>query len=355
MFETGVRQFRMAMSMVWGRPINPRNIEHLVEDALKTLQEFGAPGDDVEPLLEGPFSDPTARREFQNRALKPTARCLARVSSFYQQLFAEHEIEPAKLTVETIHHVPTTLKHMLQTRQQEFIANDTQPYISTRTTGTTGQPAEIWLSAYEIELWPALATLSGLLRNEISPRDCMQINISSRATAAVQTNMKICRLARARARVLGVIPPDESLDSLLNGGDEAPTLLSINPSYLAQLVHAARRRGLGPRDFRLRRVDCGGEVLSNTLSCATLETLGARANDTFAMTEILPVGGRTCTQGHLHLDLNTGFVEVIDPQTELPATPGELGTLVMTPYYPYRECMPLLRYDTRDLVRRLPD
>jgi phenylacetate-coenzyme A ligase PaaK-like adenylate-forming protein len=355
MFETGVRQFRMAMSMVWGRPINPRNIEHLVEDALKTLQEFGVPGDDVQTLLEGPFSDPTARREFQNRALQRTTRRLARVSSYYQQLFAEHGIEPEKLTVETIHHVPTTLKHMLQTRQQEFIANDIQPSISTRTTGTTGQPAEIWLSAYEIELWPALATLSGLLRNEINPRDCMQINISSRATAAVQMNMKICRLAGARARVLGVIPPDESLDSLLNGGDEAPTLLSIYPSYLAQLVHAARRRGLGPRDFHLRRVDCGGEVLSNTLSCATLETLGTRANDTFAMTEILPVGGRTCTQGHLHLDLNMGFVEVIDTQTGLPAAPGELGTLVVTPYYPYRECMPLLRYDTRDLVRRLPD
>lgn len=355
MFETGVRQFRMAMSMVWGRPINPRNIERLVEDALKTLQEFGTPGDDVQTLLEGPFSDPTARREFQNRALQRTARRLARVSPYYQQLFAEHKIDPARLTVETITSVPVTLKSMLQERGQDFVATDTQSYISTRTTGTTGRPVEIWLSAYEIELWPALAALSGLLRNEINPRDCMQINISSRATAAVQMNIKICRLVGARTRVLGVIPPDESLDSLLSGGDEAPTLLSVYPSYLAQLVQAARKRGLGPRDFRLRRVDCGGEVLSDTLARATLETFGARANDTFAMTEILPVGGRTCAQGHLHLDLNIGFVEVINPQSGEMAAPGELGTLVVTPYYPYRECMPLLRYDTRDLVRRLPE
>ena len=34
---------------------------------------------------------------------------------------------------------------------------------------------------------------------------------------------------------------------------------------------------------------------------------------------------------------------------------GALGTLVVTPYYPYRECMPVLRYDTRDMVRCLPD
>lgn len=355
MFETGVRQLRMAISMVWGKPINPRNIERLVDDALKTLQEFGTPGDDVQQLLDGPFADPDARQAFQNQAIRRTARRLARVSPYYQKLFAAHAIEPGKLSLETMHHVPVTLKRALQEQQQEFITTDSHPYLTTRTTGTTGKPAEIWLSKYEIELWPAIATLSGLLRNEINPRDCMQINISSRATAAIQMNTSACRLAGARARVLGVIPPEESLDSLLSGGDEAPTLLSIYPSYLAHLVQLAQRRGLGPRDFRLRRVDCGGEVLSSSLAQAARETFGARINDTFGMTEILPVGGRVCNQGHLHHDLNMGFVEVISLETNEPAAPGELGTVVVTPYYPYRECMPVFRYDTRDVVRRLPD
>ena len=56
------------------------------------------------------------------------------------------------------------------------------------------------MSRYEIELWSGLAALSGLLRDEIRPNDCMQINISSRATAAMQQNMTICRLGSARAR-----------------------------------------------------------------------------------------------------------------------------------------------------------
>lgn len=355
MFETGVRQLRMAMSMVLGKPINPRNIEHLVDDALKTLQEFGAPGDDVQQLLDGPFADPDARREFQNQAIRRTVRRLARVSPYYQKLFDSHDIEPAKVNIETMHKIPVTMKQALQEQQHEFITTDAHPYITTRTTGTTGKPTEIWLSKYEIELWPAMAALSGLLRNEISPRDCMQINISSRATAAVQLNMTVCRLSGARARVLGVIPAEESLDSLLSGGDEAPTLLSTYPSYLALLVRAARRRGTSARDFRLRRVDCGGEVLSSSLAQAALETFGARINDTFAMTEVLPVSGRVCSQGHLHPDLNMGFVEVIAMETGEPAAPGALGTMVVTPYYPYRECMPVFRYDTRDVVRRLPD
>ncbi|MDQ6660751.1 MAG: hypothetical protein M3Z24_07280 [Chloroflexota bacterium] len=232
MFETGIRQFRMAMSMVWGSRINPRNIEHLIEDGLKTMREFGAPGDDVQQLLEGPFADPTARKEFQNRSIQRTARRLSRSSPYYQKLFASHAIKAEAITVDDIFRIPTTVKHMLQEQQQDFIITNSHPYIATRTTGTTGHPAEIWLSRYEIELWPAMAALSGLLRNEINPQDCMQINISSRATAAVQQNLTVCRLVGARSRVLGVIPPDESLDSLLSGGDEAPTLLSTYPAIL---------------------------------------------------------------------------------------------------------------------------
>ena len=341
--------------MVWGRPIDPRNVERLVADALKTLEEFGAPGDDVQQLLEGPFADASARRSFQEQVIQRTARHLARTSPFYGKLFAAQGINPDKLTPDNIHQVPVTIKRDLQEKQSEFLSTKSKPYITTRTTGTTGQPAEVWLSRYEVELWPALAALSGLLRNEIGPNDCMQINISSRATAAVQQNLTVCRLARARTRMLGVIPPEESLDSLLSGGDEAPTLLSTYPSYMARLVKAARARGLGPGHFRLRRIDCGGEVLSAALARATYDTLGpVLVNDAFGMTEVLPVSARVCNQGHLHHDLNIGYVEVIDLESGQPAAPGALGTVVITPYYPYRECMPVFRYDTRAVGRCLP-
>jgi phenylacetate-CoA ligase len=353
MFETGIRQFRMAMAMVWGRKVDPTNISRLIGDALATLHEFGTPGVDVQALTDGPFADPAARTEFQNRGLRRTARRLAELSPYYQGLFTATGIAPDTLTLDTMTGVPVTVKADLIARQRDFRCAGVEPVLTTRTTGTTGRPAEVWLSRYETELWPALAGLSGLLRDEIRPTDCLQVNISSRATAAVQQDVTLCRLVGAGCRVLGVVPTDEALDSLLDG---VPTLLSTYPSYLAQLVVAARERGLEPKDFALRRIDVGGEVLSSALATAARATFGVPlVNDSFGMTEVLPVSGRSCDQGHLHHDVNMGLAEVLDIDSGEPAVPGALGTVVITPYYPYRECMPVFRYDTRDMVRVLPD
>ena len=132
------------------------------------------------------------------------------------------------------------------------------------------------------------------MRDELHPGDVMQVNISSRATAAMHLAAASCRLARTGCRLLGVVSPDEALDSLGEGG---ATLLSTYPSYLAELVTAARRRGLGPDDFRLRRVNVGGEVLSPSLAQAACQTLGVpHIDDTFSMTEVIPVTGRTCSR-----------------------------------------------------------
>ena len=138
------------------------------------------------------------------------------------------------------------------------------------------------MSRYEIELWPALAALSGLLRDEIRPDDCMQINISSRATAAVQQNMTMCRLVGARcAAARDRRAPRRASTALLTGGDRAPTLLATYPSYLAELVKAARRHAASaPDDFRLRRIDCGGEVLSPGAAPAPRRRRSARASTT---------------------------------------------------------------------------
>ena len=42
---------------------------------------------------------------------------------------------------------------------------------------------------------------------------------------------------------------------------------------------------------------------------------------------------------------------MIDPDTGRPSAPGDAGTLVATPFPPFRDTTVLLRYDTEDVVR----
>ncbi len=351
MLETGLRQFRLAMGMVWGRRLSPSNIARLVDDALATVAEFGEPGLGVRELTEGPFTDPDARTELASRALRRTALRLSDQSPFYARRFQAAGVTPRQMDMENLRTMPVTAKRDLIEHQADFLCADARPYLATRTTGTSGRPAEIWMSRYELGVWSGMSALTAVLRDEMHPSDLMQVHISSRATASMHLTAAVCRLVGARCRLLGVIPPDLALDSLADGA----TQLSTSASYLAELVVAARRRGMGHRDFRLSRIEVGGEPLSPTLRSAASQTLGGQVNDGFGMTEVIPIAGSTCSQGHLHHDLSMGLVELLDLHSAEPARPGELSTVVMTPYFPFRECMPVFRYDTRDVVRRLDD
>jgi phenylacetate-CoA ligase len=353
MFETGLRQFRLALGMAQGRRLSPRNVERLIDDVLATLAEFGEAGADATELIEGPTANPQDRIEMTNSCLRRTARRLAAQSPFYARHFRSAQVDPAKLEVAGLRAIPVTVKADLIERPSDFRCTDVPAYLATRTTGTTGRPAEVWLSRYEMELWPALGALASVLRGELRPGDVMQVNLSSRSAVANHLAAASCRLAGAGWRPLGIVSPDMSLENLAGGG---ATILLTVPSYLAELVTAARRAGLGAGDFRLRRLVVGGEVLSASLARVATQTFGVPlVQDPYSMTEIVPVTGRPCSQGHMHHDLNLGITELIDLDTAEPAAPGALGTLVVTPYFPYRDCTPVFRYDTRDVARCLPD
>jgi phenylacetate-coenzyme A ligase PaaK-like adenylate-forming protein len=351
MLETGVRQVRMVFGVAMGHRLNTRNLVRLIGDALATIREFGEPGDDAAAVIDGPLADPAARREFATRAMRRTATRLAAKSPFYAQSFATAGVDPKRLNLDGLGAVPVTLKRDLIERADDFQCAGVQRYLATRTTGTTGRPAEIWMSRYEMELWPALGTLADILRGTLRPDDVLHVHVSSRATGAVHLTTTACRLVGASCRVLGIVPADDALDNLAAGG---ATQMATVTSYLADLEVAARRRGMGPNDFRLRSIAVGGEVLSPSLAQAAREIFGVSTiRNGFSMTEVVPVVGRPCSEGHLHFDPSTGLVEYLDIQTGQPAEPGALATLVVTPYYPYRECMPVFRYDTRDVVRCL--
>src|SRR3954447_5524659 len=113
MFETGIRQFRMALGMVWGRKLDTANLARLVNDALATIAEFGEPGADVGALIDGPFADPEARREFADRALRRTAPRRAGRWPFYPRRFQAAGVDPDRFDQEALRTIPVTVKRDL--------------------------------------------------------------------------------------------------------------------------------------------------------------------------------------------------------------------------------------------------
>ena len=73
----------------------------------------------------------------------------------------------------------------------------------------------------------------------------------------------------------------------------------------------------------------------------------------YAMTETWPFSGMRCLEGHLHFEASQGLLEVLNPTTGAPVQPGEVGSIVATPFPPYRDASVVLRYDTQDMVRTL--
>jgi phenylacetate-coenzyme A ligase PaaK-like adenylate-forming protein len=118
----------------------------------------------------------------------------------------------------------------------------------------------------------------------------------------------------------------------------------------------SRSSGYTPRDFNIRRILTGGEIVTDGLRDRLKAVFGeAKLIESYGMTETFGVGGQVCAAGHLHFHPAHGLIEVLDADTHLPVGSDGIGSLVVTPFPPFRETTLLLRYDTQDLVRLTPE
>jgi acyl-CoA synthetase (AMP-forming)/AMP-acid ligase II len=160
----------------------------------------------------------------------------------------------------------------------------------------------------------------------------------------------------------GVVEPAHALALLseqrhLAGKKSRTSVLYTYPSYLGELIECGLSLGYRPHDFGLERIFVGGELVTAGLKARCQQLFGSARclEGGYGMTEIWPFGGRTCEAGHLHFEVSQGLLEVYNAETAASARPGETGTIVATPFPPYRETTLVLRYDTGDVVRVLPE
>jgi phenylacetate-coenzyme A ligase PaaK-like adenylate-forming protein len=357
--ETAIAQLRFAYSLALGRPFHTPSLEHLISAVRETRREFGptAVGAEGAELIGGPSLDESTRKDMQLRRFRAQARRAARETAYYHKLFSARDVDPARFNHADIARVPLTPKDALRADSDAFVRSGAKPVLRTMTTGTTGWPTSVYFSAYELRVIMALSALGMLFDRQLSEEDVVQMNTSSRATLGNIGLAGACAHIGAVAYLTGVVDPAHTLALLserhrLPGKKERASVVSLYPSYLGEIVEAGLQLGYTPADFGLERIFAGGEVVTEGLKARAARLFGPLTFvQGYAMTKTIPFGGRTCSAGHLHFEPSHGLLEVIDPETSQTVAGSEAGTIVVTPFAPYRETTLLLRYDTEDIAR----
>jgi phenylacetate-CoA ligase len=213
-----------------------------------------------------------------------------------------------------------------------------------QTSGTSGQPLR-WLDTQDSWDWWARCWGFVLRGAGLGPADRLFFPFSFGLFIGFWAGFE-------GARALGAM-------AIPGGGQDSPTRLAwmeklgatalvCTPSYALHLLEVARERGLDLSTLPLRVTVHAGEPGAGIPSVRARieEGWGVRAFDHAGMTEMGAYGFECAEQSGLHV-IETEFIaEVIDPQTERPASEGEL---VLTNLG--RLGSPLVRYRTGDRVR----
>lgn len=133
--------------------------------------------------------------------------------------------------------------------------------------------------------------------------------------------------------------------------DFGSTVLCCTPSYALYLADVIKDSGLNINDLKLKVGVFGAEPWTENMRKEIEEKLGIKAFDIYGLSEIAGPGvGYECEcQDGTHLNEDHFFPEIINPETNRPVEPGEIGELVFT--HLTKEGMPLLRYRTKDLTK----
>jgi len=115
---------------------------------------------------------------------------------------------------------------------------------------------------------------------------------------------------------------------------------------LAIARHVARNPGAKPQ---ILAILAAGEPLTGEIRQQCAEHLGCSCVDIYSSAECGAIAS-DCPSGNvMHVQSELCRVEILDRKSNKPVRAGQWGRLIVTPLYNF--AMPLIRYDTGDLVR----
>jgi len=304
---------------------------------------------------------PAAARRLQDEQLREQLAYLGRSSAFYRAKFAEHGVEPAAVRgIDDLAELPFTEKQELRdslaaapplgTHAAAPIADIVQVQASS---GTTGSPSYVGLTASDIRTWCELGARA-LFANGFRPGDWV-LHAFGMSKGFVG-GLPVVQILQYMGMVDIPIGAEAGAERLLRvQADQRPAALIGTPNFLAYLAEQAPAIvGRPASELGVRALSVGGEPGGGLPSVREkLQSLwDATAREMLGGTDIACIYWGECeaADGMHFLSPDLMVAELIDPETGQRVKPeaGAHGELVYTALR--RQASPLLRFRTRDHV-----
>ena len=242
----------------------------------------------------------------------------------------------------------TTREELIETDPYDLLA--IQPgkkcIIYSQTSGSTGGHVPIWVTIDEMEKNLDLAICLPVFQNLLSPTDRVALCYPYTRTLAGRTADIINQKAGVTIIPMGtrnnMYPPEEVVDALIR---LRPTILGAAATDAFAYANILLDQGINPKKIGIKLIVSGAEPCADTRGKVLGELFGAKFLSLLGQNEI--GGVIPCEKNVLHIPSFILFTEIYhDDGTE--AQLGERANSIATPTW--REAMPILRYETGDVI-----
>lgn len=282
---------------------------------------------------------------------------LLQVSSFYARQLAQAGAAARSPRLQDLSRLPLTTKDDLRRAIQEappFGSNAAVPAERIKrvyqTSGTTGAPSVIALTAADVEIWTAIGSRT-YFATGIHDHHSVLSTFGAGPFVAGHTNFVLSSIG---PRVVPVGPGDTERVLFACRAGLVDTLLST-PSFAQYLSNRVASAGGDGHALGLLHVVTGGEPGGGipAVRSHVEKVLGATVNEVMGLGDVSPsLFGECPLQQGMHFS-GTGHVwpELVEPESgeALEIEVGAVGELVYT--HLTREAMPVVRFRGGDIVR----
>lgn len=288
---------------------------------------------------------------FQSQALRQSVTQAAK-SPYYSRIFTQADIDADSIGgIEDVTRLPFTTKDDLRlSYPNTMLTVEPEQVVRMHTSsGTTGKPTAIFHTQEDVDNWAELMARS-LAMGGATPKDVFQ-NMSGYGlfTGGLGLHYGAERLG------MWVIPAGagNTARQILLIRDFHVTVIHATPSYAMHVAERMLQEGEDPKSLNIKMAALGAEPYTEELRLKLQDLYGFKAFNSYGLSEMNGPGvAFECPyQNGLHVWEDSYLVEIINPETLQPVADGEVGELVLTTLR--RTAMPIIRYRTRDLTRKI--